>query len=453
MFRFVILLIPYLLVSVTALAALPTDIILVIDNSGSMKQNDPGFLTRETVANFVNKLDDQQRAGLLLFGTQARVVSDLAPRQQLSKAISQGLLENIDFRDQWTDTAAALEMALYEHKMSGRPEANPVIVLLTDGIVDTGDAEDSRRRRDWIIGGLAQQAKQANVRIFAIAFTQAADFELLQSLAQGTGADYYRIIAAADMAVVFDKITTALNEQTFASATEPADGYSNEALEEFALDFSDLERPLAPDSPIDPTDMLVAEPSPKPAEIPVFPGRSQSGPAPETTKPADSVAATIAESDEFTHSNVLVYSIASLALLALLATGIWRWLRVPKTDRSAPEALLHDIDRVSGSPTIDISGATTRIGRAPGRASWLERPRMLVLENVGISRFHATLEYRDEGYWLVDQNSKNGCMINHERARLPRRLQSGDKIHIAKLEFIFELPHPEESDQTVLFGQ
>ncbi len=448
--------------------ALPADIILTIDNSGSMKKNDPLFLTRDTVASFIAGLDQQHHAGLLLFGTQARLINGLASPLNLTRAVKDTALTKIDYRDQWTDTAAALEMALYEHKMNGRPEAESIIILLTDGIVDTGNQEDSKRRREWIIGGLAQQAKQAGVRIFGIAFTQAADFELLQLLAQGTGGDYYRILAATDMEAVFGKIKTQISASIGAGqpAVELEDSF--DALAEFAIDFADTDPSVTPEAgdanqasgatASQSSNLAIAEPSSAPAEIPVFSGRgngrasdnelTETNPDPRENNPADNPPLPAQA-----NTGMAVYLIWFVVPILLILGGVWYWSRTIKIDRHAPEALLHDLDKISGAATVDVTGRQTRIGRVPGASHWWDRPQLLVLNNVGISRLHAIIEYREDGYWLVDQNSKNGCMVNHERSRLPRRLQSGDKLHIAKLEFIFELPHPDEPDETVLFGQ
>ena len=49
------------------------DLLLVLDNSGSMKQNDPQFLTRAVVTEFVNskRLPADARVGVVMFADNA----------------------------------------------------------------------------------------------------------------------------------------------------------------------------------------------------------------------------------------------------------------------------------------------------------------------------------------------------------------------------------------------
>ena len=54
------------------------DIVLVLDNSGSMKTNDPDFLTRDVVTNFVDGLGDNSRLGMVIFGREATLAEPLA---------------------------------------------------------------------------------------------------------------------------------------------------------------------------------------------------------------------------------------------------------------------------------------------------------------------------------------------------------------------------------------
>ncbi|HAC33973.1 MAG TPA: hypothetical protein DCF45_05575, partial [Gammaproteobacteria bacterium] len=193
------MLLPVTTVALSLLLSAPSsatnNIMLVVDNSGSMKQNDPEFLVRDTLINFVRNLPESDRVGILLFGTQSRTILPLTQVSAVAHHIDHNALRDINYVDQWTDTAAALEQASYDLKMDSTPSNQKAIVLLTDGIVDTGDKNDSQRRREWIINGLAPQAAQSGIRIFSIAFTQAADFEVLQSIALATGGDYYRILS------------------------------------------------------------------------------------------------------------------------------------------------------------------------------------------------------------------------------------------------------------------
>ena len=42
------------------------DILFVLDNSGSMRSNDPNFITREVVTNFVSDLGERARLGMVI---------------------------------------------------------------------------------------------------------------------------------------------------------------------------------------------------------------------------------------------------------------------------------------------------------------------------------------------------------------------------------------------------
>ena len=61
--------------------ALSKDVILVLDNSGSMKKNDPNFLASRAVTEFISSLDAATRIGIIIFD---QVVSLVMPLTQLS---------------------------------------------------------------------------------------------------------------------------------------------------------------------------------------------------------------------------------------------------------------------------------------------------------------------------------------------------------------------------------
>ncbi|RMF37877.1 MAG: FHA domain-containing protein [Chloroflexi bacterium] len=63
----------------------------------------------------------------------------------------------------------------------------------------------------------------------------------------------------------------------------------------------------------------------------------------------------------------------------------------------------------------------------------------IILPERQVSRHHARIERRNEGYYLVDLGSKNGTYVNGEEVHAPYRLQDGDEIQIAlcvKLAFV-----------------
>lgn len=62
----------------------------------------------------------------------------------------------------------------------------------------------------------------------------------------------------------------------------------------------------------------------------------------------------------------------------------------------------------------------------------------LVMSDVSISRKHAMLVNRIDGFYLSDLGSTNGCWLNKDRVKEPTRLSAGDKITLGNIAFKFD---------------
>jgi pSer/pThr/pTyr-binding forkhead associated (FHA) protein len=78
-------------------------------------------------------------------------------------------------------------------------------------------------------------------------------------------------------------------------------------------------------------------------------------------------------------------------------------------------------------------GHQARIGRDPGMD--------IVIDNVGVSRHHATLQFDGVRYRLTDAGSQNGVFVNGQRIQ-QRELADGDEIHIGKFKLDFTMAGP-----------
>jgi hypothetical protein len=87
-------------------------------------------------------------------------------------------------------------------------------------------------------------------------------------------------------------------------------------------------------------------------------------------------------------------------------------------------------------------------GPSPGKRVFLEKPTLLigrdetcdlVISDRQVSRQHASIVLKGDGYILTDMGSKNGTFVNGQELSAPHALQDGDEIQIAyccKLTFV-----------------
>src|SRR5690606_16320973 len=79
---------------------------------------------------------------------------------------------------------------------------------------DTGNVNRDVEKSRWLQQDLAAGAADAGIQIFSIAFTDEADFQLIQALAQRTGGEYYRALQPEDLQNVFTQVHTIINKVT-----------------------------------------------------------------------------------------------------------------------------------------------------------------------------------------------------------------------------------------------
>jgi hypothetical protein len=371
---FAVALVPLTRGVASADVAPPLDLVLVLDTSASMVQNDPRRTVLAEAASLVERLGPDDGAGLVLFGGSATARVELAPlsrgdqRAALLRAIA-----GVRYEDRLSDLGAGVERGLYELRDHGRPDTRLAMVFFTDGIVDTGSPASDVERTAWLKTELLGDARTRGVRIFAVAFSEQADYLLLRQMAAATGGEYYRAIDGDQVARVFATIASELDKPTPTAAAAP---------------------------PVD-------------------------ADAPSADRPSD-VRTTVWP------AFVLVGALG-LGGLVILAIGYRRRRAAPHTvgdavdpaQQLAPASLLE----FKTGERIPITDATFTVGRSDGND--------VVLKSDLVSSEHATIEFRDRQYVVVDLRSTNGTFVNGRRIDGPTVLKDGDLVDFDEFRYQF----------------
>lgn len=388
----------------------PRDVVLVLDNSGSMKKNDPEFLTAKAVREFVSRLNADTRLAIVIFDQDVRLAMPLTPISEKSREQITESLQQVNYKGLFTDIPSAIERAIYELKNNGREGARKFIIFMTDGIVDTGNAEKDVERTRWLREDLAPDAAESKIRIFGIAFTEDADFQLIQTLAQKTGGDYFRALQPGDLKGVFERISSIMDKPPQPEAVKQAP------------------------APVSPPPPQVRQPSPQPsAAIPLQPPVLPVG-REERTR------------------NLIIISAAAVLIIALLSMIVVLIRRGQELKvnghEDASEAYLNDIYGYTSQASYKLGSKPTMLGRVAGKDT--EHLDYIVIPESTIGRRHALIEYKDFAYWIVDQGSINGTFVNDVPINSEVRLKHGDKIRLHKLEFEFIMPEMDDAGMTVM---
>lgn len=182
------------------------DVRLLIDISGSMKENDPNNLRVPALQLVTNLLPQGADAGVWAFG---KGVNMLVPLGQVDSAWQEAATQSakkINSAGLFTNIGGVLEKSIYG--WSGDPVGEKrSLILLTDGVVDISkDPKVNSKERERILRDILPGLVKAKVTVHTVALSQNADHELLRALATQTDGWYQAVDSADELQKVFLKI-------------------------------------------------------------------------------------------------------------------------------------------------------------------------------------------------------------------------------------------------------
>ncbi|WP_322923729.1 vWA domain-containing protein [Paenibacillus campi] len=180
------------------------DVVVIIDNSGSMMQNDPQNQRYQAVKNMVASMQNGMRVGIVVFNDDARValpLTEITPtsRQQIDTAID-GMHESSNN----TNFTAALSTAMDEITKQDQDNRGVTVIMLSDGYSDLN------------MDSSLQPYKERGIVIntVGLGLTQYGGENLLTEIASQTGGQYYSVDQATDLTPIFQKIYNTLDKRT-----------------------------------------------------------------------------------------------------------------------------------------------------------------------------------------------------------------------------------------------
>lgn len=168
------------------------DAVLLLDASGSMRVTDPQQLREEGAKLFIQFLKPGDRLSIIAFDQEARIIRPLsAYERDQSDAITKNIAE-VGNSGEYTDLLAGIKAAKELLEKEIRPDANPVIVLLSDGKMDPQPIMGSPMLRTTdLMNNYMPELKAKGIKVHTLAFSEQADKELLQQVALATEGQHW----------------------------------------------------------------------------------------------------------------------------------------------------------------------------------------------------------------------------------------------------------------------
>jgi len=396
-------------------------IVLMVDNSGSMRSNDVERLVPAGVNRFIQSLPPATEIAVVAFDGRGRLIQPLIPADQFDPAT----LDALDYQGSWTDLSLAVERGIYELRSNTVAGGHDAVLMITDGMMDTGSPEGDLRAESWLATDLSAQMVRRDISMWVVALSEEADFRILDPITRATGGSYHRATTATDVGTAMERIRDAI------------------------LGNDPLAAPAPPAVPVAPVAPVAREPVPN-ANIETVADGPGATPGAEPSRVAESTAAAKPSARGWLAMVLLLLG------AALLGWAVWRTLQLR---RPLPAPAIMPLEYFPDCYLVDLHGATHQSTHPlQGKYNMITRLQQppddgihyLQIFRRQIGRRHALIEYRDFSFWIIDQQSVNGTFLNGKRVLSEIRLKHGDRLRFYKYEFEYCVSDLALSNETLI---
>lgn len=191
----------------------PTDVVLAIDLSGSMnndQDNPPEPVTSVLKAAFafVKRLGPDDQAGVVTFATDAAVALGLTPdKDAAARKIASLRIDPAEEVGSTNTGDAFYESGIELTSMRHNGEARKVLILLTDGLATAPDEEPESYAL-----AQAEVLKNFDINIYTIGLGQQVNMDFVTAAASNP-AQAYQAVSINDLDRIYETITAAICEQ------------------------------------------------------------------------------------------------------------------------------------------------------------------------------------------------------------------------------------------------
>ena len=185
----------------------PSDVRIIVDISGSMKETDPNNLRAPALNLLVELLPDNAQAGVWTFGRYVNMLVPLALVDQAWREQAKQAATQINSVGLQTNLADALDKASW--KVAADSGFQHSVILLTDGKLDMRGAglgaNVNEQYRQRLINEVLPKYIAADAKIHTLALSEAADSRLLQQLSLESGGLFLQASTADELLPAFLK--------------------------------------------------------------------------------------------------------------------------------------------------------------------------------------------------------------------------------------------------------
>lgn len=211
---------------------------MLIDVSGSMRQNDPENLRVPALRLVSELLPAGNQAGVWLFADAPEVLIPAGEVDDAWKTLARQRLRRIHSNGNFTDIESAIKTAIKDWSGMGITDEERHLVLLTDGLVDVPEAangaDTDAASRQRILDTTIARLQDLGVKAHVVALSDQVDADLVEALTQQTGG----WLEVAETADALQRAFLRMLEQSAPPTTVPIEGNRftiDDGVREFTL--------------------------------------------------------------------------------------------------------------------------------------------------------------------------------------------------------------------------